>query len=91
MNKDIVNIKIAYNYILNHYKKEAIKYLYIYCFTNNNNKYFKKYKCTDEGIESLINDYLSLKNKYNYISIGFSYDTNTSFGDIDILTIKKDA
>ena len=91
MNKDILNIKIAYNYILNHYKKEEIKYLYIDCFTNNNNKYFKKYKCTDEGIESLINDYLSLKNKYNYISIGFSYDTNTSFGDIDILTIKKEA
>ena len=91
MNKDILNIKIAYNYILNHYKKEEIKYLYIYCFITNNNKYFKKYKCTDEGIESLINDYLSLKNKYNYISIGFSYDTNTSFGDIDILTIKKDA
>ena len=91
MNKDILNIKIAYNYILNHYKKEEIKYLYIYCFINNNNKYFKKYKCTDEGIESLINDYLSLKNKYNYISIGFSYDTNTSFGDIDILTIKKEA
>lgn len=91
MNKDILNIKIAYNYILNHYKKEEIKYLYIYCFTTNNNEYFKKYKCTDEEIESLINDYLSLKDKYNYISIGFSYDTNTSFGDIDILTIKKDA
>ena len=91
MNKDILNIKIAYNYILNHYKTEEIKYLYIYCFNNNNNEYFKKYKCTDEEIESLINDYLSLKNKYNYISIGFSYDTNTSFGDIDILTIKKEA
>ena len=91
MNKDILNIKIACNFILKYYKKEAIKYLYIYCFTTNNNEYFKKYKCTDEGIESLINDYLSLKNKYNYISIGFSYDTNTSFGDIDILTIKKEA
>ena len=40
MNKDILNIKIAYNYILNHYKKEEIKYLYIYYFTNNNNEYF---------------------------------------------------
>ena len=91
MNKDILNIKIAYSYILNHYKEEEIKYLYIYCFTTNNNEYFKKYKCTDEEIESLINDYLSLKDKYNYISIGFSYDTNTSFGDIDILTMKKEA
>lgn len=91
MNKDILNIKIAYNYILNHYKEEERKYLYIYCFTDNNNKCFKKYKCTDEGIENLINAYLSLKDKYNYISIGFSYDTDTSFGDMDILTIKKEA
>ena len=30
MNKDILNIKIACNFILKYYKKEAIKYLYIY-------------------------------------------------------------
>ena len=69
--KDILNIKIAYNYILNHYKKEEIKLAEEYF---NNDKY--------QNLDDFIEKHASEKWKKYKSKIESEYKKNLKKGII---------
>ena len=70
-------------------KDFKVESIYIYAFTDNKNKVFKKMNYTAKDMENAIDLFLKSYNKFNYTSFGISYSSKIISGDRDILSFKK--